>query len=145
MNTQEIEKPVDEVKSPTPNEETVEAAKQILADVLTKAVDAIKEDAASLSGSFEVEDPDSCGEDEKRIDYVVMCFDEAIGRKAYVGDNYTLVQDPFKAKGFKTAEEAKKFVDEKQDVVFVLRNVKIFMRKTQCSTYEMIFKTSNLV
>ena len=73
MNTQETEKPVDEIKSPTPNEETVEAAKQILADVLTKAVDAIKEESsASLSGNFEVKDPDNCNDDEKRIDYVLM-------------------------------------------------------------------------
>lgn len=141
MNTQETEKPVDEIKSPTPNEETVEAAKQILADVLTKAVDAIKEESsASLSGNFEVEDPDNCNDDEKRIDYVILCIDETINKKAYVGENYTLVQDPFKAKGFETAESAKKFVEEKQDVAFVLKNVKIFMRKSQCSMYEMTFK-----
>ena len=141
MNT-EKEKAVEEVKSPTPNEETVEAAKQILADVLTKAVDAIKEEtsSASLSGNFEAEDPENCNEDEKRIDYVIMCIDETINRKAYVGENYTLTQDPFKAKGFETAEEAKKFVENKQDVVFVLRNVKIFMRKSQCSMYEMTFR-----
>lgn len=138
----ETEKAVDEIKSPAPSEETVEAAKQILADVLTKAVDAIKEEtsSASLSGNFELEDPDKCNEDEKRVDYVIMCVDETINRKAYVGENYTLVQDPFKAKSFDTAEEAKKFVEDKQDVVFVLKNVKIFMRKLQCSMYEMTFR-----
>ena len=108
---------------------------------MTKAVDAIKEESsASLSGNFEVKDPDNCNDDEKRIDYVVLCIDETINKKAYVGENYTLVQDPFKAKGFETAESAKKFVEEKQDVAFVLKNVKIFMRKSQCSMYEMTFK-----
>ena len=53
MNSTEIEEKeivVSEIKSPTTSEETVEAAKQILADVLTKAVDAIK-DSPSLSAS----------------------------------------------------------------------------------------------
>lgn len=146
MKTQETEKPVDEIKSPTPNEETVEAAKQILADVLTKAVDAIKEESnTSLSGNFEVKDSDNCGDLEKRIDYVIRFIDEKNFKQVYVGNNYTIVQDPMNAKEFETAKEAKNFIDCLDGTTLMLHDAKVFMRKVECSLYEMTFKTSNLV
>ena len=142
MKTETEEKAVSEVKSPTPDAETVEAAKQILTDVLTKAVDAIKEETSSLSSNVEIEDVRECKENEKRVDYIVKFIDEATSKPSYIGENTTIVRDPFKALGFDTAKEAKDFIESFANKSFILDHTKVYMRKIECSLYEMEFGTS---
>lgn len=141
MKTEIEEKAVSEVKSPTPDAETVEAAKQILTDVLTKAVDAIKETA--LSGNSDIEEdirPQKknfwrVAMDDAIVDYVVRCIYE--NEEGLLGDGGTFTKSIFSAKGFSSEEDALKYVEErKQSSIIPFTNCEVLMRRMKCQLNE---------
>ena len=150
MNSTENEEKeivVSEIKSPTTSEETVEAAKQILADVLTKAVDAIK-DSPSLSASvsdkeeekFWTFNPNKVFIDETYTDFVVRCTWE--GKTCLVGDGNTFAKSMASAKSFATEKEALEYIEkyqpgEKQTCVsFPFTDGEVMMRTMKCRLNE---------
>lgn len=114
MSIDNEEKVVDEVKSPTPNEETVEAAKQILADVLTKAVDAIKETSLSASpcedDSFYKFNPKKIIMDDMFVDFVIRCRyqDDLV----LLGENSAFAKSMQTAIGFETEQAALNYIEK---------------------------------
>ena len=149
MSTENKEKEtvVDEVKSPTPNHETVEAAKQILTDVLEKAVDAIKETSTPATSNYaekkEKKATDfrfgfSLGKfavEEIIADYVIEC--RCDGKQVLLGDGCTYVASPTAAKGFKTLSEAQKFIEDKHEKLLMLEEPKILAREIKCKLNEL--------
>jgi len=144
MNTENSEKEtvIGEVKAPATNEETVEAAKQILADVLTKAVDAIKD--SPLSGNT-IEEHESKKEsafwrldrtqtivDETIVDYVIRCDYE--GGTYLVGQGNTFAKSIASAKSFSTEKEALEYINDYQEgekqifCSFPFTNAEVVMR-----------------
>lgn len=150
MDTTEKETIVAEVKSPVPSQETVEAAKQILTDVLEKAVDAIKETSLLSSSTSTAEATkdeaksdktfrfgSSLGKfalDETIADYVVECLCD--GKQALVGEGSTFVGNPMAAKGFRSYADAQDFIEEKESKTIVLEEPRILMRETRCKLSE---------
>ncbi len=142
---------IDEVKSPTANDETVEAAKQILADVLTKAVDAIKE--TTLSGAIEQQTDEKKTEtkfwtadsnktllDEVTTDYIVKCQWE--GKTYLIGEGNTFAETIASARSFETEQEALEYIEkyqpgEKQTCVSLpFTNGEVMMRTIKCQLNE---------
>lgn len=128
MDTTEKETIVAEVKSPVPSQETVEAAKQILTDVLEKAVDAIKETSLLSSTTSTAEATKDEAESDKTFrfgsslgkfaldetitDYIVKCQWE--GKTYLVGEWNTFAKSIASARGFSTEKEALDYIKKYQ-------------------------------
>lgn len=124
------EEAIGEVKAPISSADTVEAAKQLLTDVLEKAVDAIKE--TSLSAVSEADVAKTAGkfaDEENRIDYVVK--GKYNGEAVLLAEGKTFTTNIVSAKGFSSEKLAQEFLKEAA-ASLPLEGEEILMRTIKC-------------
>ena len=134
-----------EIKNPVPSSQEStdvnEIAKQVVVNVLEKAVDALKtqndSEQEQQKKSFRFGTSNLLPIEDKFIDHVVRCTIVDTKQKVYLADDFNFVEHPIDAEGFVKYVDAKSYIAKVEErYADKYKDFEVFMRTRTCTIHE---------